>query len=171
MSDQPYEVLFLCTGNSARSILAESILNRAGAGRFKAYSAGSAPTGKVNPFALQLLENLRYPTAGLRSKSWDEFAREGAPEFDFIITVCDNAAGEVCPIWPGKPMRAHWGIPDPAAATGSDTDIALAFADAYRMLTNRANLFVNLPIDKLDRMSLKRNLDDIGRTNDAPQPA
>jgi arsenate reductase len=171
MSDQPYDVLFLCTGNSARSILAESILNRAGAGRFKAWSAGSMPTGKVNPFAIQLLESLRYPTDGLRSKSWDEFAGEGAPEFDFIITVCDNAAGEVCPIWPGKPMRAHWGIPDPAAAIGSDTDIALAFADAYRMLANRVNLFISLPIDKLDRMSLKRRMDDIGQTDDAPQPA
>lgn len=171
MSDQPYDVLFLCTGNSARSILAESILNRAGAGRFKAWSAGSTPTGKVNAFALQLLESLRYPTDGLHSKSWDEFAREGAPEFDFIITVCDNAAGEVCPIWPGKPMRAHWGIPDPAGATGSDTDIALAFADAYRMLSNRVNLLINLPIDKLDRMSLKRRMDDIGQTDDAPQPA
>jgi arsenate reductase len=171
MSDQPYDVLFLCTGNSARSILAESILNRSGAGSFKARSAGSTPTGTVNPFALQLLENLRHPTDGLRSKSWDEFAGEGAPEFDFIITVCDSAAGEVCPIWPGKPMRAHWGIADPAAATGSDTDIALAFADAYRTLTNRVNLFINLPIETLDRMSLKRSLDDIGRTNDAPQPA
>jgi arsenate reductase (thioredoxin) len=171
MADQPYEVLFLCTGNSARSILAESILNRAGAGRFKAYSAGSAPTGKVNPFALQLLEGLGYPLDGLRSKSWDAFAQDGAPEFDFIVTVCDNAAGEVCPIWPGKPMRAHWGIADPAAAAGSDTEIALAFADAYRMLRNRVTLFVNLPIDKLDRMSLKRRLDDIGQTDDSPQPA
>ncbi len=171
MSDQPYEVLFLCTGNSARSILAESILNRAGAGRFRACSAGSMPTGKVNPFAIKLLETLRYPTGGLRSKSWDEFAGDGAPEFDFIITVCDNAAGEVCPIWPGKPMRAHWGIPDPAAATGSDADIALAFADAYRMLANRVNLLINLPIAKLDRMSLKRRMDDIGQTDDAPQPA
>ncbi len=171
MSHQPYEVLFLCTGNSARSILAESILNRTGAGRFKAYSAGSMPTGKVNPFAIQLLESLRYPTDGLRSKSWDEFAAPGAPEFDFIITVCDNAAGEVCPIWPGKPMRAHWGIPDPAAVTGSDTEIALAFADAYRMLSNRVNLLVSLPMEKLDRLSLKRRLDDIGQTDDAPQPA
>ncbi len=171
MSDHPYEVLFLCTGNSARSILAESILNRAGAGRFKACSAGSMPAGRVNPFALQLLENLRYPTDSLRSKSWDEFAKDGAPEFDFIITVCDNAAGEVCPIWPGKPMRAHWGIADPAAVTGSDTEIALAFADAYRMLSNRVALFINLPMDKLDRMSLKRRMDDIGQTKDAPQPA
>ncbi len=171
MSDHPYEVLFLCTGNSARSILAESILNRAGAGRFKACSAGSMPAGRVNPFALQLLENLRYPTDSLRSKSWDEFAKDGAPEFDFIITVCDNAAGEVCPIWPGKPMRAHRGIADPAAVTGSDTEIALAFADAYRMLSNRVALFINLPMDKLDRMSLKRRMDDIGQTKDAPQPA
>jgi arsenate reductase len=169
---EPYDVLFLCTGNSARSILAESILNRSGAGLFRAYSAGSMPTGRVNPFALQLLENLRYPTGTLRSKSWDEFAKDGAPDLDFIITVCDNAAGEVCPVWPGKPMRAHWGIPDPAAATGSDADIALVFADAYRMLTNRVNLFINLPIEKLDRMSLKRRMDDIGQhTTDAPQPA
>ncbi len=171
MSSQPYEVLFLCTGNSARSILAESILNRLGAGRFKAYSAGSMPSGKVNPFAIKLLESLRYPTDGLFSKSWDEFAKDGAREFDFIITVCDNAAGEVCPIWPGKPMRAHWGIPDPAATTGSDTDIALAFADSYRMLSNRISLMINLPIEKLDRMSLKRRIDDIGQTNDAPQSA
>jgi arsenate reductase (thioredoxin) len=170
-SDQPYEVLFLCTGNSARSILAQSILNRVGAGRFKAYSAGSMPTGKVNPFALQLLESLRYPTDGLRSKSWDEFVKDGAPGFDFIITVCDNAAGEVCPVWPGKPMRAHWGIADPAAVTGSDTEIALAFADAYRMLSNRVELFVNLPICKLDAMSLKRRMDDIGQSDDAPQAA
>ncbi|HLZ74845.1 arsenate reductase ArsC [Phenylobacterium sp.] len=171
MSDQPHEVLFLCTGNSARSILAESLLNRAGEGRFKAYSAGSMPTGKVNPFALRLLESLRYPTDGLRSKSWDEFARDGAPAFDFIITVCDNAAGEVCPIWPGKPMRAHWGVADPAAVTGSDSEIALAFADAYRMLSNRVTLFVNLPFETLDRMSLKQRLDDIGQTDGAPQPA
>jgi len=168
---KPYEVLFLCTGNSARSILAESILNRAGAGRFRASSAGSTPSGQVNSFALQLLENLHYPTTTLRSKSWDEFAQAGSPEFDFIITVCDNAAGEVCPIWPGRPMRAHWGIPDPAAVMGSDADIASAFADAYRMLAQRVNLFINLPIEKLDSMSLKQGIDAIGQTIDATQPA
>ena len=166
MADKAFEVLFLCTGNSARSILAESILNRVGLGRFHAYSAGSMPTGKVNPHAMKFLENLDYPTDGLRSKSWDEFARPGAPEFDFIITVCDNAAGEACPIWPGKPMRTHWGVPDPAAATGSEAEIALAFADAYRMLSNRIELLVNLPIDKLDALSLKPRLDAIGRTTD-----
>jgi protein-tyrosine-phosphatase len=165
VTHQPYDVLFLCTGNSARSILAECILNRMGAGKFRAFSAGSMPTGRVNPHAVALLEGLGYPTEALRSKSWDEFA--GGPEFDFIITVCDNAAGEVCPVWPGKPMQAHWGIPDPAAVEGRDPEIAVAFADAYRMLANRITLFINLPFEKLDRMSLKRSLDDIG----AAQPA
>lgn len=171
MTQQPYNVLFLCTGNSARSILAESLLNRLGAGNFRAYSAGSTPAGQVNPHAMALLDKLGYPTESLRSKSWDEFAVPGAPEFDFIITVCDNAAGEVCPIWPGKPMRAHWGIPDPAAVTGGAAEVALAFADAYRMMTNRITAFTNLPLSVLDDMSLKRRLDDIGRTSDAPQPA
>ena len=171
MAERTYNVLFLCTGNSARSILAESILNRAGEGRFRAWSAGSMPAGKVNPHALTLLERLGYPLQGLRSKSWDEFAGDGAPQFDFIVTVCDNAAGEACPIWPGKPMRAHWGVPDPAAATGSDAEIALAFADAYRMLKNRIELFVSLPIAKLDELSLKRRVDEIGQTDDATQPA
>jgi arsenate reductase len=168
---EPFEVLFLCTGNSARSILAESILNRAGRGGFHAHSAGSMPTGQVNPHALHLLESLGYPTGHLRSKSWHEFAGSGAPEFDFIITVCDNAAGEVCPIWPGRPTRAHWGIPDPAVAQGNEAQIGLAFADAYRMLKNRIDLFTSLPLDKLDALSLKRRLDEIGRTLDAPQPA
>lgn len=171
MAERTYNVLFLCTGNSARSILAESILNRTGEGRFRAWSAGSMPAGKVNPHALTLLERLGYPLQGLRSKSWDEFAGDGAPQFDFIVTVCDNAAGEVCPIWPGKPMRAHWGVPDPAAATGSEAEVALAFADAYRMLKNRIELFVSLPIAKLDELSLKRRVDEIGQTDDAPQPA
>ena len=171
MDREPYEVLFLCTGNSARSILAESILNRMGAGNFRACSAGSMPAGRVNPHAISLLKSLHYPTDQLRSKSWDEFAQPGSTEFDFIITVCDNAAGEVCPIWPGKPMRSHWGIPDPAAAEGGAAEIALAFADAYRMLSNRITLLVNLPFEKLDALSLKRRLDDIGETRDAPQPA
>jgi arsenate reductase len=171
MARDPFEVLFLCTGNSARSILAESILNRVGHGRFHAHSAGSMPTGSVNPHALNLLERMGYPTGDLRSKSWDEFAVAGAPEFDFIITVCDNAAGEVCPIWPGKPMRTHWGVPDPAGAVGNDAQIALAFADTHRVLKNRIDLFTSLPMDKLDALSLKRRLDEIGQTNDAPQPA
>jgi arsenate reductase len=169
MARDPFEVLFLCTGNSARSILAESILNRVGQGRFQACSAGSIPTGKVNPQALSLLDRMGYQTADLRSKSWDEFAVDGAPEFDFIITVCDNAAGEMCPIWPGRPMRTHWGIPDPAAAKGSEAQIALAFADAYRVLKNRIDLFTSLPMDGLDAMSLKRRLDEIGQGDDAPR--
>jgi protein-tyrosine-phosphatase len=164
-SAQPsaFNVLFVCTGNSARSILAEAILNRVGAGRFKAYSAGSMPKGQVHPAALALLKKLNHPTAGLRSKSWDEFAQEGAPKLDFVFTVCDNAAGEVCPIWPGQPMSAHWGLPDPAAATGSDAEIAAAFAETYRLLSNRIGIFVNLPIASLDRLSLQSRLDSIGR--------
>ena len=171
MDHAPFDVLFLCTGNSARSILAESILNRLGKGAFRAWSAGSMPTGVVNPHAVALLESMGYPTEDLRSKSWDEFAGEGAPEFDFIITVCDDAAGEVCPIWPGKPICAHWGIPDPAKAQGSDAEIGVAFADAYRMMKNRIDLFTNLPIRSLDAMSLKRHMDDIGQTGAATQPA
>jgi arsenate reductase (thioredoxin) len=168
---EPYAVLFLCTGNSARSILAESILNRIGRGRFKGYSAGSTPTGTVNPHAVKLLQSLGYPTEGLRSKSWDEFAAPDAPTLDFIVTVCDNAAGEVCPIWPGRPVRAHWGVPDPAAAEGNEAEIALAFADAYRVLRNRIELFVGLPLDKLDALSLKRRMDDIGETSGQPERA
>jgi len=164
----PLNVLFLCTGNSARSILAESIMNRVGAGRFKAWSAGSMPTGAVNPHALSLLEKYNYPTGDLRSKSWEEFAQPGAPKLDFVFTVCDNAAGEVCPIWPGQPMTAHWGVPDPAAATGNDAQVALAFADAYRQLSNRITIFANLPLDSLDRLSLQRRLDAIGKTQDQP---
>lgn len=164
-------VLFLCTGNSARSIMAEAILNRAGLGKFKAYSAGSMPTGAVNPFALTLLSQMDHPLDGLRSKPWEEFSRNpGAPELDFVFTVCDNAAGEVCPIWPGQPISAHWGLPDPAEVKGSHTEKALAFADAYRMLSNRINLFINLPITSLSRLSLQERLDQIGKTRDAPAP-
>jgi arsenate reductase len=161
-----YNVLFLCTGNSARSILGEAILNRIGAGTFHAYSAGSMPKGDVNPHALALLKRLDYPTAQLRSKGWDEFAKPGAPALDFVFTVCDNAANEVCPVWPGQPMTAHWGIPDPAAMTGSEDEIAKAFRDAFLALQRRIELFTNLPVEKLDRMSLKKRLEDIGATRD-----
>jgi protein-tyrosine-phosphatase len=156
-------VLFLCTGNSARSIMAEAILNREGKGRFRAFSAGSHPKGKVNPYTLRLLERLNYDTRGARSKSWDEFAREGAPDMDFVFTVCDDAAGEVCPVWPGQPMTAHWGVPDPASVTGSDAERAAAFADIYRMLSTRISVFVSLPIASLDRLTLQRRLDAIGK--------
>ncbi len=155
-------VLFLCTGNSARSILAEALLNRMGDGRFRAWSAGSDPKGTVHPLAIALLAEQGLPTAGLRSKSWDEFAQPGAPQFDFIITVCDNAAGEVCPVWPGQPMTAHWGIPDPAAAGGGDGEKRKAFATAYRQLQARLAPFVNLPLDRMDRLSLRRELEQIG---------
>ena len=155
-------VLFLCTGNSARSILAEAILGRLGAGRFVAHSAGSQPKGAVHPLARDLLASLDYPVAGLRSKAWDEFAAPGAPELDFVFTVCDNAAGEVCPVWPGQPMTAHWGIPDPAAAEGTEVERRLAFAEAYRMLHQRIDIFVNLPMASLDRMALSRRLAEIG---------
>lgn len=162
MSDtRVYNVLFLCTGNSARSILAEVLLDQAGKGRFKAHSAGSFPKGEVNPHAIRLLENLKLPTDSLRSKSWDEFAKPGAPPLDFIITVCDNAAGEVCPIWPGKPVTAHWGIPDPAAAEGTDAEIAAAFATAARQLRARIDLFLNLPLASIDRMTIQSRLKDI----------
>ena len=166
--DRPFNVLFLCTGNSARSILAEAIMNREGRGWFKAYSAGSMPKGEVNPHAISLLRKLNYPTDDLRSKPWDEFAAPGAPELDFVFTVCDNAAGEVCPIWPGQPMSAHWGIPDPAACEGGEAEIAVAFAEAYRQLNARITAFVNLPIARLDRLSLQRRLEDIGKTSDLP---
>jgi arsenate reductase len=171
MTDARYTILFLCTGNSARSILAEAIANREGQGRFAAYSAGSHPTWIVNPAALRLLASMGYPTDDLRSKAWDEFEADGAPVFDFIVTVCDNAAGEVCPIWPGKPLRTHWGIPDPAAVQGTPTEVSLAFADAYRMLHNRIRLFASLPIEKLDGLSLKREMDKIGQSQDAPERA
>lgn len=164
--ERPYNVLFLCTGNSARSILGEAILNKIGAGKFIAHSAGSNPTGKVNPHALALLKRLDFPADGARSKSWDEFARPGAPELDFVFTVCDNAANEVCPIWPGQPMTAHWGVPDPAAAEGDTAMIAQAFRDAFLILQRRIALFAALPVASLDRMSLKRRLDEIGKTGD-----
>jgi protein-tyrosine-phosphatase len=161
--DRVYNVLFLCTGNSARSILAECILDRAGKGRFKAFSAGSHPKGHVHPFALDLLKKMNHPTAGLRSKSWEEFARADAPPLDFVFTVCDDAANEVCPVWPGQPMTAHWGVPDPAATDGTEAERHLAFADAYRMLNNRISIFVSLPLRSLDRLSLQKRLDEIGR--------
>ena len=157
-------VLFLCTGNSARSILAECILNREGKGRFRAYSAGSHPKGQVHSYAIELLKKLNHPTAGLRSKSWDEFAVPDAPQLDFVFTVCDNAANEVCPIWPGQPMTAHWGLPDPAAAEGTEAEKHFAFADAYRMLLNRISIFTSLPMKSLDRLSLQKRLDEIGRS-------
>lgn len=157
-----YNVLFLCTGNSARSILAESLLNHLGDGRFRAYSAGSFPKGAVHPLSLELLRSAGLPTDSLRSKSWDEFARPGAPAMDFVFTVCDQAAGEVCPIWPGNPVTAHWGIPDPAAVEGPDSVRRKAFREAFTALQTRIKLFVSLPIDKLDRMTLKRRADEIG---------
>ena len=156
-------VLFLCTGNSARSILAEAYLNSAGRGRFTAYSAGSHPAGKVNPLALELLEENRLPTGGLRSKSWDEFARPGAPKIDFVFTVCDNAAGETCPLWPGQPITAHWGVADPAAASGTDAERRKAFLRAFTELSTRINLLLALPLDKLEPRALKSRLDQIGR--------
>ena len=162
MPDKPLNVLFLCTGNSARSILAECILNQQGKGRFKAYSAGSNPAGAVNPFALNLLRMKGFDISGLRSKSWDEFAGPGAPRFDFIFTVCDDAAGETCPLWPGHPTTAHWGVPDPAAFSGSAAEKALCFVDVYRMLDNRISVFVNLPLRSLEAGLLRKSLDAIG---------
>ncbi len=167
MTSAAYNVLFLCTGNSARSVLAEAILNRLGRGTFAAYSAGSQPKGQIHPATLRLLKDLGYETSGLRSKSWSEFARPGAPALDFVFTVCDSAAAESCPVWPGQPMTAHWGVPDPAAAQGSDAEIALAFKDAYRMLHQRIGIFVSLPIRSLDRLSLQTKLKEIGRVSDA----
>jgi arsenate reductase len=161
-----FNVLFLCSGNSARSIMAECILNRSGQGRFRAYSAGSHPKGQVHPYALQLLDKLHYDVSQLRSKDWQEFAKPGAPKLDFVFTVCDNAAAEACPVWPGQPMTAHWGIPDPAEATGTEAELRFAFADSLRMLTNRINIFVALPIRSLDQLALKRQLDAIGKTVD-----
>lgn len=158
-----YNVLFLCTGNSARSILSEAILNAEGKGKFKAYSAGSHPSGNVNPFAIELLEQRRYPTDGLRSKAWDEFAAPGAPGLDFVFTVCDNAAGEVCPVWPGQPISAHWGVEDPAAVVGSDEEKRKAFVKAFTVLQRRISLFSSLQLDQLDRFSLQTKLRDIGK--------
>ncbi len=169
--DRIYNVLFLCTGNSARSILAEVMLNSMGKGRFRAYSAGSHPKGAVHPLALELLAKNRLPTEDLRSKDWAEFARPGAPRLDFVFTVCDTAAGEACPAWPGQPMTAHWGIPDPAAAEGSEEDKRKAFFTAFSQLNARLAPFVNLPLDRIDRLALKRKLDQIGAAETAaPQP-
>jgi arsenate reductase len=167
VADRPFNVLFLCTGNSARSIIAEAILNKVGVGRFRAYSAGSHPKGRVNPRTIQLLDGLDYDTSAFRSKSWSEFAKPGAPPLDFVFTVCDNAAGETCPVWPGQPMTAHWGIPDPAEATGSTAEIALAFKDAYRMLNQRIGIFIALPLRSLDQLSLQNKLREIGRMEGA----
>jgi arsenate reductase len=167
MDRRHFNVLFLCTGNSARSILAEAYLNSAGRGAFRAYSAGSKPGGRVNPFALELLEKSRIDTVGLRSKSWDEFVQPGAPKMDFVFTVCDNAAAEPCPYWPGQPMTAHWGVPDPAAVEGSDDDKRRAFRDALSVLSTRIKLFISLPLEKLDRIGLKKSLDDIGTDSGA----
>lgn len=161
--DRKWNVLFLCTGNSARSILAEAILERDGDGRFRAYSAGSMPTGAVNPHAIALLQRLGHPTDKWRSKSWNDFATNDAPVMDFVFTVCGNAASEVCPIWPGQPMTAHWGVPDPAAVEGSDAEKAAAFADAYRLLANRISVFLNLPMAALDRLALQKRLDEIAQ--------
>ena len=164
MAGKTFNVLFLCTGNSARSIMAETLLNAMGKGRFKAFSAGSHATGKVNPLALELIVKNRLSTEGLRSKNWDEFAGPGAPEMQFVFTVCDQAAGEVCPVWPGQPMSAHWGVDDPAAVTGTDEDKRKAFFRAYSQLANRISIFLNLPLDKLDRLALQKKLDEIGRS-------
>jgi len=161
---EPLNVLFLCTGNSARSIIAEVVLDRLGRGRFKAYSAGSQPKGQVHPLALQVLRLAHYDASDLRSKSWEEFATPDAPKLDFVFTVCDNAAKEVCPIWPGQPMTAHWGLPDPATAVGTEAERQLAFADAFRMLSNRISIFTSLPLHKLSKLSLQRKLDEIGQT-------
>ncbi|HTP97375.1 MAG TPA: arsenate reductase ArsC [Burkholderiales bacterium] len=161
-----FNVLFLCTHNSARSLMAEAILNNLAVsrGRFKAHSAGSMPSGKPNPFALSQIERAGLSTSGLRSKSWDEFAVAGAPRLDFVFTVCDNAAQEVCPVWPGQPMTAHWGLPDPSRVGGSDEDKRRAFSDTFHYLSNRINVFVSLPLDKLDKLSLQKKLDEIGKT-------
>ncbi|WP_414693955.1 arsenate reductase ArsC [Phenylobacterium sp.] len=167
---EPYNILFLCTGNSARSILAEALTNSLGKGRFQAFSAGSMPRGEVNPHALPLTRSLGFEDQAFRSKSWDEFAQPGAPPLDFVITVCDDAAGEVCPIWPGQPMTAHWGVPDPAAVAGPEAEIGAAFAETCRRLRNRIELLLNLPMASLDRMSLQGRLREIGETRDSPAP-
>jgi protein-tyrosine-phosphatase len=163
---EPLNVLFLCTGNSARSIIAEVVLNRLGRGKFRAFSAGSQPAGKVNPNALRVLQLAHYDLTGLRSKSWEEFAAPGSPKLDFVFTVCDNAAKEVCPIWPGQPMTAHWGVPDPAKVEGTEAEQNFAFSDTLRMLTNRIGIFVSLPFEKLSKLSLQKKLDEIGHTSD-----
>lgn len=163
MSDQIFNVLFLCTGNSARSILAEAILNREGQGSFRAFSAGQHPKGAVHPYSLQLLKMMNHDTSFARSKGWEEFAAPDAPKMDFVFTVCDDAANEACPVWPGQPMTAHWGVPDPAAVEGTEAEKRFAFADTYRMLANRISIFVNLPMRSLDKLALQRRLDEIGR--------
>ncbi len=168
---RPLNVLFLCTGNSARSILAEAYLNARGAGQFAGFSAGSHPVGQLNPFALELLRKHRIPTDGLRSKNWDEFAAPGAPQMDFVFTVCDAAAGEVCPLWPGQPMSAHWGVDDPARALGTDDEKRAAFARAFAVLSARINLLLALPMEKLERSALRRQLDSIGTTGSEGPPA
>jgi len=164
MAQRPFNVLFLCTHNSARSIIAECIMNRLGQGRFRGYSAGSQPGGKVHPYALELLKRLNYDTSTLRSKSWNEFSGPDAPELDFVFTVCDNAANETCPYWPGQPMTAHWGLPDPSAVEGTEAERHLAFADTHRMLNQRISIFTNLPLASLDKISLHIQLDAIGRS-------
>jgi arsenate reductase len=171
VGQRPFNVLFLCTGNSARSIMAEAILNRIGGGKFRAFSAGSHPKGEINPHAVRLLRKLNYDITGMYSKSWEEFSKPGAPQLDFVFTVCDDAAGESCPVWPGKPMTAHWGVPDPAKATGTEAEIAVAFNNAYRMLYQRIAVFTALPIEKLDRLSLQGKLDEIGKLKDATTAA
>ncbi|MDR0780583.1 MAG: arsenate reductase ArsC [Pseudomonadales bacterium] len=167
MTEKAYNVLILCTGNSARSIMAEALINTMGEGRFHAYSAGSHPTGKVNPFAIEKAQAIKYPTENLRSKSWDEFATPDAPKMDFIITVCDNAAGETCPVWPGQPISAHWGFADPAAVEGNDDEKRRAFDQIFRHMMNRVRLFVNLPLAMLDQTAIKRELVGIGKTGPA----
>ena len=170
MTDRIYNVLFLCTGNSARSILAESIMRRDGQGRFRSFSAGSQPKGRVNPFALKVLASANYPTDGMRSKSWEEFAAPDAPVMDFVFTVCDNAAGESCPVWPGQPMTAHWGIEDPAAVEGTDIQKEAAFVAAFRYLKNRIGVFTSLPLRGIDKLSLGTKLREIGRLDGATNP-
>lgn len=167
MARRKFNVLFLCTGNSARSIMAEAILGRLGMRRFKAWSAGSQPKGEIHPMALELLQNLSFKTENLRSKDWAEFATKDAPKMDFVFTVCDNAANEVCPVWPGQPMTAHWGVPDPAALEGSEAEKRYAFAEAYRMLNSRISIFVNLPLESLDKLTLQAELEKIGQRNGA----
>ncbi|MCI5077403.1 arsenate reductase ArsC [Oricola sp.] len=169
MPGEIYNVLFLCTGNSARSILAEAILNREGLGRFKAWSAGSHPKGEVHPYSIDLLESLNFDTSFARSKDWEEFTAPGAPAMDFVFTVCDQAAAEACPVWPGQPMTAHWGVPDPAAAQGNEAEKRLAFSEAFRMLNNRISVFTSLPFASLDSLALQKELDAIGRKNEADQ--
>jgi len=171
VENKVFNVLFICTGNSARSIMAEAILNRSGRGNFRAYSAGSEPKGQIHPYALDLLHRYHYDVSALRSKSWLEFSAPSAPKLDFAFTLCDTAAAESCPVWPRQPMTAHWGLPDPAAATGTEAEVRFAFADAMRMLTNRIDIFVSLPIKSLDQLSLQKQLDAIGKTKDAGAPS